>query len=120
MKRNRAISGLLAGTVAAILLGSAASLWFGIEAKESEARAKQSAARAKRSEARAKQSEAEALASAEESRRNLYVGHMNLVQRNWESNEMWLVRDLLNRYGPECPMAMASLRGFEWYYFDRL
>ena len=36
VKRNRMISGLITGTIAAILIGSVASLWFGLAAKVAE------------------------------------------------------------------------------------
>ncbi|MFM2012606.1 MAG: Serine/threonine-protein kinase PrkC, partial [Planctomycetota bacterium] len=42
VKRNKLVSGLVAGTLAAILIGAGASLWFGIESKVSEAKAKAS------------------------------------------------------------------------------
>jgi len=39
VNRNRMISGLITGTIAAILIGSAASLWFGIAARVAESKA---------------------------------------------------------------------------------
>ena len=53
VKRNRMISGLITGTIAAILIGSVASLWFGLAAKVAESKAKVSEANAKASEAKA-------------------------------------------------------------------
>jgi len=99
IKRNPVLSGSIASAISAVILGSIASLWFGIESKRSEVRA---------------------LASAEESRRNLYSGHMNLAHRNWESNRVELARDLLSRQLPEVRNLVVDMRGFEWYYMDRL
>jgi len=55
--------------------------------------------------------------SADESRRNLYVSRMNLMQKNWEADQVAIALDLLRNYGPESPQ--ADLRGFEWHYFAR-
>jgi serine/threonine protein kinase len=92
VKRNPVVSGSIAATVAAILIGSVMSIWFGIEAKKSETLA---------------------LASA-------YDSQMNLAQRNWESNRLELAIGLLNRHLPENQKSALDMRGFEWHYINRL
>jgi WD40 repeat protein/tRNA A-37 threonylcarbamoyl transferase component Bud32 len=127
VKRNKLVSGLVAGTLAAILIGAGASLWFGIQAKISEHRAKvsegialASANEATAAKAMAEASADKALASADESRHSLYAAHMGLVQRNWEAKKMAPFMDVLQRYGPKSPVSSAALRGFEWYYYSRM
>ena len=68
--------------------------------------------------------------------RNLYTAHMNLVQSAWEDARVGAVLDLLERWRPQeqlaesgpnsspttasATMAENDLRGFEWYYWERL
>jgi eukaryotic-like serine/threonine-protein kinase len=66
--------------------------------------------------------EATARREAQEARRDmqrhLYVAHMNLAQRAWEDANGATVVDLLELHRPK-PGA-DDLRGFEWYYWQRL
>src|SRR5262249_34308480 len=55
----------------------------------------------------------------EEARRNLYVAQMNLVQREYEANNIGQARDLLDNW-KVVPPEVKDLRGFEWYYWQRL
>ena len=54
----------------------------------------------------------------ESNRRLLYIAHMNLAQKAWETSNIARVVDLLEKYRPE--PGQEDLRGFEWYYLWRL
>jgi WD40 repeat protein len=51
-------------------------------------------------------------------RRHLYAAQMNLAQQAWESGNVAMARELLERYRP-LP-GQEDLRGFEWRYLWRL
>src|SRR5262249_1475166 len=54
-----------------------------------------------------------------EAQTNLYVAHMNLAQVHWENANMSHVIELLDLY--RSPSTRSNgLRGWEWYYQDRL
>ena len=55
----------------------------------------------------------------EEARWNLYVAQMNLVQRDYETNNIDRVRELLEAQVPRQPGA-TDYRNFEWYYWHRM
>ena len=58
---------------------------------------------------------------AERARLNLYVAHMNLAQVDGESGHVGRVRELLDLYHPSAlTLLEGDLRGWEWYYQDRL
>ena len=57
-------------------------------------------------------------AKADEVRRHLYSTHMNFAQRNWEISQFGLMLDSLGKTRPQ--PGETDLRGFEWYYWERL
>lgn len=61
---------------------------------------------------------AESSEEAVRTRRLLYVAHMNLAQTAWENNQVGRVRELLEAHRPI--EDQEDLRGFEWYYWNRL
>lgn len=56
--------------------------------------------------------------NAELTQRSLYRAQMNLTAGFLESGDIAGVRGALRRFGPDTPL--DRLRGFEWYYFDRV
>jgi eukaryotic-like serine/threonine-protein kinase len=50
---------------------------------------------------------------------NHYANQMNLIQREYEANNLSRVRELLEVQVPREPGA-TDYRGFEWYYWDRM
>jgi WD40 repeat protein/tRNA A-37 threonylcarbamoyl transferase component Bud32 len=78
---------------------------------------------AKADEAKARSDEAAARSVAEkreeEARFNQYGAQMNLVQRDYEANNLARVRELLDAQVPREPGA-TDFRNFEWYYWQRL
>jgi hypothetical protein len=61
----------------------------------------------------------EARAQRNEVRQNLYIAQMNLVQREYEASNLAHVRELLEAQA-SWPADAEDLRGFEWYYWNRL
>jgi WD40 repeat protein/serine/threonine protein kinase len=55
----------------------------------------------------------------EEARFNQYVAQMNLVQREYEANNIEHVRELLDAQIPREP-DVKDYRGFEWYYWHAM
>ena len=53
-----------------------------------------------------------------ETRRTLYAAHMNLAQAAWEDARIYRLIQLLAQHGPGT--SSEDLRGFEWFYWDRL
>jgi WD40 repeat protein/serine/threonine protein kinase len=51
-------------------------------------------------------------------RLNAFVAHMNLAQREWDDTHIARVLDLLKDKGPG--EGETDLRGFEWFYLNRL
>ena len=73
----------------------------------------------------AKEQEKEALIARDEAtrqrdtaRRAAYVAHMNLAQREWDDTHVARVLDLLEGERPR--EGETDLRGFEWFYLNRL
>ena len=56
--------------------------------------------------------------NAQLARRHLYIADMNLAQNAWEATNIQVVLDLLERHRPK--EGQEDLRGFEWYYWNRL
>jgi hypothetical protein len=107
VKRNKLVSALVAGTIAAVLIGTSASLWFGIAAKASESKAKQSEAKALEAEVIAKESEAGAKASEAKTISALARSNYFLSLARWDANRITEAKELLGRIPPE-------LRNLEW------
>jgi WD40 repeat protein len=74
-------------------------------------------AEAKEHEAQQRKEEAER--RREEARFNQYVAQMNLVQRDYEANNIALVRELLDAQVPR-DSSETDYRGFEWHYWQRM
>ena len=103
------------------------------EAKRQEGFAKENEAEAKRQEGIAKKNEEKAqeqtkLAVQERDRtkaesrrafRNFYFAQMNVAQRDWEQAHIGHLVERLEQTRPEHTGA-EDLRGFEWYYWQRL
>lgn len=81
-----------------------------IESRENESKAKESAVAAE--------------ASERKTRELLYATDMALAGAAWRKQEVAQVREILNRYAEPKRTAAGSsfedLRGFEWYFLDRL
>jgi WD40 repeat protein/serine/threonine protein kinase len=95
-----------------LLLGTAISVWQAVRATRAEGEAV-----AQRQEATAKHQEAEV--SRQQLRESLYASNMQLAQNAWENGHLAQVLQLLDQYRNPQP-SQRDLRGWEWYYLDRL
>jgi WD40 repeat protein/tRNA A-37 threonylcarbamoyl transferase component Bud32 len=91
-RRNPVVAGLAAAFVLALVLGLVFSLLFAFRAQRGEARAQ------------------EALRLSDG---RLYVAEVHLAQQAWKDGQVESAQDHLRPLVPD-------LRGFEWYYLDRL
>jgi WD40 repeat protein/serine/threonine protein kinase len=91
-----------------------------LQEKEAALKSERAAlAQAGAQEKRARTQQAMAQEQANLSRRNLYVANMNLAQTHWENGNVSRVREILDLYRRVEP-GQPSLRGWEWYYQERL
>src|SRR5262249_33598844 len=81
--------------------------------------ADQQRARAEEQQGLAEQQRARAQEQETLARHYLYAAHMSLAQRAWESNQIGLMLELLERHRPR-RAGDEDLRGFEWHYLWRL
>jgi len=111
-KRSPTMAGLVGGIVLALLLGTLVSTYFAIRANRSAVESKANADRANDEAQRARD---EKIISD----RRLYVAEMSLIQRAWQEGHMHVVQQRLESIRPKRP-ENPDLRGFEWYYLERL
>jgi WD40 repeat protein len=118
-RRNPAVASLLAGIVLVLAGGACAATYFAVQA---EARARDALLEKQRADVNAEDaraSAAQARREQAESRRQLYVAHMGLAERAWDNVAIDHLLDLLAAQRPE-RTGGEDLRGFEWYYWERL
>jgi WD40 repeat protein/serine/threonine protein kinase len=115
-----------------LLLGTTVSAWQAVRATTAEAQANANAAQAQtkaqeateqRDEAQKQRDEVKALneklaAKKLQLQRMLYASNMNLAQHAWDAGTIARVNELLTQLRPQ--PGEADLRGFEWYYLNRL
>jgi WD40 repeat protein/serine/threonine protein kinase len=117
-RNKRALLSL--GVLALAVLVGLGSLAVGNARALGEAREKTKAlTAAKESEREAQRQSAVAKRERDMARRNLYVAHMNLAQTHWENANVSRVEELLDLYQRVEP-GQEDLRGWEWYYQERL
>ena len=117
-RRNPTVASLLATVALCMIVGTAVSSYFAIEASNRAKAEVFHRGRADDKAALAEQRRKEADDNAKLARRRLYVSHMNFAQVAWEENRIETVLELLEYDRPR-PGA-EDLRGFEWYYWNRL
>jgi WD40 repeat protein len=132
LRRNKGPVAAAAAVLMALVLGLAASIASAIRAKhaEDEALAAQDQALGARQEAvdqgtiasqqrdEAREANRRLGEAKDELRARLYAAQMNLIQNEWEKDNVPAVRDLLAKLKPA--PGEKDLRGFEWHYWDRL
>jgi serine/threonine-protein kinase len=109
MRRHRPLVSTAVGVLVVALLGATVGLVLVSGARDREAAARKTA----------EDKEHEAQQQKEEARFNRYVAQMNLVQRDYEANNIGRVRELLEAQVPSEPGG-TDYRDFEWYYWQRL
>ncbi len=94
-------------------------------AKEQEKKALIARDEAETQRKEAKEQEKKALIARDEAKRQrdvarltAYIAHMNLAQREWDDTHVARVLDLLEDERPRA--GETDLRGFEWFYLNRL
>jgi WD40 repeat protein len=110
-KRRPALAALLATLVLAavgLLVGGG---WFTFQLNAARVRAEDLAGAKGRARA-------DAVAEGEWSRRLLYDAKMNLIQPDFEANNIGRVQELLEELVPKA--GEDDLRSFEWYYWHRV
>ncbi|MBI3468488.1 MAG: protein kinase, partial [Planctomycetes bacterium] len=125
-RRNPAVASLTAAVAAALVLGTVVSSYFAVQARsqaEHAGRQRDAAFLARQAAERARtETEQERNHAKGESRRayrNFYISQMNLVQRDWEVADIAHLLGRLRQTRPE-HTGGEELRGYEWYYWDRL
>ena len=111
-RRNRAVASLAAGIALALLLGTVVSTFFALRANKNAVESQKNADRAKEEALRARDEKSI-------SDRRLYVAEMSLIQRAWQEGHMDVVQQRLESIRPKRPED-PDLRGFEWYYLQRM
>ena len=117
---------LVAGAFLLLLvLGTIVATWQAIRATVAERSASASAAVARNREheadlarGQAEQRRDELARLNEDLRRTHYTEDMNLARVAWDENNLALTHELLEKHRPR--PGEPDLRGFEWYYLDRL
>src|SRR4051794_19652513 len=131
-RKHRAALATAVAIAASLILGTTASAWQAVRATTAEAQANANEQKAVANAATAQEKErdavkqrdevkalAETLAAREQQlQRTLYAAHMNLAQHAWEASAIGRVNELLEQHRPK--PGESDLRGFEWYYLDRL
>jgi eukaryotic-like serine/threonine-protein kinase len=146
-RRNRLVAALASGIALAGVLGTTGATYYflralrgerlasekateaqanAVTAKEQSARANLAAekatAEARRADKEAKNAAAEAQRARDEkllADRRLYAAVMNMAQQSWEKGRVDLMEQYLREATPARPED-PDLRGFEWFYLDRL
>jgi serine/threonine protein kinase/Flp pilus assembly protein TadD len=109
MRRHRTLMSTAGGVLVIALLSATVGLVFISDAWDKEATARKTAENEKE----------EARKQTEKARFNQYVAQMNLVQREYEANNIARVRELLEAQVPQEEDA-TDFRNFEWYYWQRM
>ena len=118
-RRNPGLAGALGAAALFLLLGTVISSLFGVQAlaaaKSAEQEATNALAQAKRADR-----EAEIAREAKQSSdRRYYASEMKLASLEAEAGRMGLVRQRFREHEPH-EANDPDLRGFEWYYLQRL
>jgi WD40 repeat protein/serine/threonine protein kinase len=109
----------VAGTFLLLLvMGVVASTWQAIRATVAEQAAESRKREANDARGQAEKRRDELARLNEDLRRTHYTEDMNLARVGWDENNLALTHELLEKHRPR--PGEPDLRGFEWYYLDRL
>jgi WD40 repeat protein/serine/threonine protein kinase len=109
MRRHRTLMSTVVGALVIALFSATVGLVIVTGARDREAEARK----------KAEDKEREAWEQKEETRFHQYVAQMNLVQRDYEANNIGRVRELLDEQVPR-EAGATDFRNFEWYYWQRM
>ena len=118
-RRRPLIAALCAAIVVVAACGLAGVIWQWQNAltRAREAQLAKSDAEHQRDQVR--QTNQALRATMAELRKTAYLAHLNLAQRYWDDANITRVLELLDQEHRRSP-AETDLRGFEWYYLERL
>jgi WD40 repeat protein/tetratricopeptide (TPR) repeat protein len=111
-RRNPIVASLAAGLAFALVLGTLVASFFAVR----------SSLNAEKAVANMKLANAETARALTEKRladRRLYIAEMNLAQQAWQEGDMIDLAERLENQRPRS-LEAADLRGFEWYYLNRM
>jgi WD40 repeat protein len=111
-RRNPTLAGLSAAVAASLVAGMAVSFYFAVQARQRALQATNSALASTREAQRADR-------NVEQAERSLYATRMNLAQAAWEGGNVSRLRAILDLTRQPSSTG-ADLRGWEWYYLDRV
>jgi WD40 repeat protein/serine/threonine protein kinase len=124
-RKNRRFLCTASAFVSLLVMATFVSAWQAVRATMAERaigeqrdRANSAAERATLAERATSRERDRAEAEATNARRHAYIAHMNLVQADWEENRLERLVTLLEQQRPG--RVEDDLRGFEWYYWNRL
>jgi WD40 repeat protein len=125
-QRNPVVAGLSAAVALSLFAGTIVASILALHAiherdraNENEHQALLTAQREAEARTDAQDAKSQAIAEAERARRHLYVAQMNLAQNAWEDTRVAAAVRFLERW-QRPDTGQEDLRGFEWYYWDRL
>ncbi len=104
-RRNPGVASLLGAVAASLLIGMATTSYYAVQASNREQDALANARRAQQ--------------ERERSDHRWYAAEIHLAQKDWEEAQITALRQRLAAFEPQRPDA-PDLRGFEWYYLQRL
>jgi WD40 repeat protein/tRNA A-37 threonylcarbamoyl transferase component Bud32 len=117
-RRHPVTSASISLLVLAVMLGSGGVLWQWRQAVAARAWLQVAVGVAQDNEDKAKKSEDEARKSEDYARHMAYAAQVTLALRDWQDANLPAVKRHLEQTRP--PAGKTDLRGFEWYYVDRL
>jgi sugar lactone lactonase YvrE/tRNA A-37 threonylcarbamoyl transferase component Bud32 len=117
-RRNPALAGAVGAAAFFLVLGSLVASLLAVQALAEARRADQEADNARDSEKLAKENERLIREAKQLSDRRYYASEMKLASLEWEAGQIRLVEQRLRAHSQG--FADADLRGFEWYYLQRL
>jgi len=110
-RRKPVVAGLAGWVAASLVVGTAVSSYFAVQADRRANEADGERARAVAHERTARRERFQA-------RRSLYFAHMVLARQNWENGHVGRMRELLDAHRPT--PGEPDFRGWEWYYLQTL
>ncbi len=118
-QRHKAVAGLLCVIAVALVVGTTVSTFFAIVAGHNASRADLEAKRANREAENANKEAERARDEKSLSDHRLYLAVMNLARLGWRDNQVTVTQRHLKSLEPARAQD-PDLRGFEWYYLERL
>ena len=125
-RRQPVLAGLIGTIILIAALGSGGIIWQwrasvrnANDARNNELMAREQQKQANQARIEAEQNRDQVRQANEALRRHAYLLNLNLAQREWEDGSIARVMELLEEERPK-KLGDPDLRGFEWYFVDRL